>query len=459
MNNRELFKRPIKFFASAMIIALLTVIYMYVWYHFYKEAGAIYFVKGNYVIIGLYALLMTAAYRIYGGFKLGRQRTFDLLYAQALALLSVNIITYLQLCLICRWTFLANSEPMLLMTLVDALVILIWTLLVNHFSKKLYPPEKLLVIYGRFQLNVLLAKLASRPDKFDVQETISANNDIEVLKAKASAYQSILLADIPSEIRNKLLKHCYENDIRCYSVPKIPDIMIMSAENLHLFDTSLLLFRNRGLSIDQQLAKRLFDIFVSLCGIVIAAPFMLIIAICIKAYDRGPVFYTQDRLTKDAKIFKVYKFRSMRTAPLDAEACMTTKHDPRITPVGKIIRNIHFDELPQLFNILKGDMSIVGPRPERPEIAKKYYKSIPEFSYRLKVKAGLTGYAQVYGKYNTTPYDKLKLDLTYIERYSFLLDLKLILLTVKILFQNEDVVGLEPGQTTAAADQPEPAKK
>ncbi len=251
-----------------------------------------------------------------------------------------------------------------------------------------------------------------------------------------------------------LFSYCYENNIRCYSVPKIPDIMIMAAENLHWFDTSLLLFRNRGLSADQMFVKRLFDIIVSLIGIILSSPFMLIIAICIKAYDNGPVFYTQDRLTKDEKIFKVYKFRSMRVEPADAEISMTRKHDDRITPVGKIIRNIHFDELPQLFNILKGDMSIVGPRPERPEIAEKYYKSIPEFSYRLKVKAGLTGYAQVYGKYNTTPYDKLKLDLTYIERYSFLLDLKLIMLTVKILFQNEDVVGIDPGQTTAANEEP-----
>ena len=129
------------------------------------------------------------------------------------------------------------------------------------------------------------------------------------------------------------------------------------------------------------------------------------------------------------------------------------KGDSRVTPVGKVLRNIHFDELPQLFNIIKGDMSLVGPRPERPEIAAEYTKEIPEFPYRLKVKAGLTGYAQVYGKYNTTPYDKLKLDLTYIENYSFILDLQLIATTVKILFQKENTEGVEKWQVTASAGQ------
>ena len=221
---------------------------------------------------------------------------------------------------------------------------------------------------------------------------------------------------------------------------------------IHLFDTPLLLFRNKGLSIEQQILKRCFDILASLIALVIASPFMLVIAICIKAYDGGPVFFTQDRLTKNGRVFKVYKFRSMRVEKNDGEYRMTRKNDDRVTPVGKVIRNIHFDELPQLLNILLGDMSLVGPRPESPQLAKEYCEFMPEFAFRLKVKAGLTGYAQVYGKYNTTPYDKLKLDLAYIERYSFLLDLKLILMTVKVLFQKENTEGIEAWQNSAATE-------
>ena len=199
--------------------------------------------------------------------------------------------------------------------------------------------------------------------------------------------------------------------------------------------------------------KRLFDILASSIGLIVISPLFLILAIWIKLDSKGPVFYKQDRVGRGNKDFKLYKFRSMRVETEKKEYCMTRKDDDRVTPIGKITRKIHFDELPQLFNILKGDMSLVGPRPETVKLAEEYGKLIPEFAFRLKVKAGLTGYAQVYGKYNTTPYEKLKLDLTYIQRYSFLLDLKLMLLTIKILFQKENTEGIEAWQTTAATVQ------
>ena len=235
--------------------------------------------------------------------------------------------------------------------------------------------------------------------------------------------------------------------------------MIMNAEQIHLFDTTLLLFRNRRLSIEQKFAKRAMDIVVSLLMAIVFSPFMLVIALLIKLYDGGPVFYKQERLTLDKKVFYVLKFRSMRVDSEKSGARLAMKGDSRITPVGRVIRNIHFDELPQIFNILKGDMSLVGPRPERPEIAEEYRREIPEFDYRLKVKAGLTGFAQVYGRYNTTPYDKLKLDLTYIENYSFFLDCKLILLTFKILFQKENTEGVEQWQVTAATKEKESGRE
>ena len=205
--------------------------------------------------------------------------------------------------------------------------------------------------------------------------------------------------------------------------------------------------------------KRLTDIILSFIGIVVLAVPMLFISIAIKIDDPGPVFFTQKRVgqKKNGQLtyFSLYKFRSMKMDSEVKGAQLAKKEDDRITPVGKLIRRIHFDELPQIFNILKGDMSLVGPRPERPEIAALYSERIPEFDYRLKVKAGLTGYAQVYGKYNTTPYDKLKLDLTYIETYSLKLDLKLLMLTFKILFQKENTEGVEAWQKTAGQEKNE----
>ena len=235
-------------------------------------------------------------------------------------------------------------------------------------------------------------------------------------------------------------------------MPKISDIMITSASNVELFDTSLLLMRNQGIAADEEFIKRAFDIVASLLALIILSPIMLIIAIAIKLYDGGPVIFTQERLTKDGKVFKIRKFRSMREEKEKKGYCLTRKDDNRVTPVGKSIRALHLDELPQLINILVGDMSFVGPRPECPKLAKEYSEVVPEFNFRLKVKAGLTGYAQVFGKYNTTPLDKLKLDLTYIEKYNLLLDLKIILLTIKILFQKENTEGIDAWQTTAIKD-------
>jgi exopolysaccharide biosynthesis polyprenyl glycosylphosphotransferase len=245
------------------------------------------------------------------------------------------------------------------------------------------------------------------------------------------------------------MKYCYQESIRTYVTPKLSDILFRGADDIHLFDTPLLLSRNQGLSIVNLFVKRVMDIVISIIGIIIGSPFMILIALGIKLYDGGPVLYKQERLTKDGKPFMIYKFRSMLMDSEDGGARLAAKGDDRVTPVGRIIRSIHFDELPQLFNILKGEMSVVGPRPERQIIADSYTEEIPEFVLRLKVKAGLTGYAQVYGKYNTTPYDKLKLDLTYIENYSVWMDIKILFLTFKILFVRENTEGIDAGQTTA----------
>jgi exopolysaccharide biosynthesis polyprenyl glycosylphosphotransferase len=256
--------------------------------------------------------------------------------------------------------------------------------------------------------------------------------------------ESVLVYDVHSEMRNKIIKFCFENDIRAYSTTKISDILIRGAESIHVFDTPLLLYRNIGLSVEQRFLKRLMDIVISLLMLILTSPFLLISALAIKLYDGGPVFFLQDRCTLGGKVFKIHKFRSMI---VDAEKDNTPhpaeERDPRITPVGRVLRATRMDELPQLIDILVGNMSIVGPRPERVEHVEKYTAEIPEFSYRLKVRGGLTGYAQLYGKYNTSAYDKLQLDLMYIQNYSVLLDIRLILLTLKIMFMKESTEGFD----------------
>ena len=196
------------------------------------------------------------------------------------------------------------------------------------------------------------------------------------------------------------------------------------------------------MTIEQRIVKRAMDIVVSLLLLIITSPLLLISALAIKLYDGGPVFFRQERATINGRLFQIHKFRSMIVdAEKDGAPIPTTEGDPRITPIGKILRATRLDELPQLIDILVGDMSLVGPRPERIEHVKQYTEEIPEFQYRLKVRGGLTGYAQLYGKYNTTPYDKLQLDLMYIQNYSLLLDIRMLLMTVKIMFMKESTDG------------------
>lgn len=449
MKKRDQYKRLLLALAAFLILAAQTGIFALVWFNFRGEIGANTFVRGNYALIALYTLMLFFLYKLFGGLRIGQTRVFEIIYSQTLSILFTNAITYLQLCLICRWTLMSNLMPIVIMTVADLILSLAWSFLTRWVYRKLYPPRKMLLVYGAYSPDNLIRKIQTRDDRYDIQDAISAETDLEEIKKRILLNGCVVLTDIPAQIRNELLKFCFERDLRCYCVPKISDVMVRSAESIHLMDTTLLLMRNLGLTADQEAVKRTFDVIVSAIGIVLASPFMLIIALCIKLYDGGPVFFTQERLTQDGRLFKVYKFRSMRVEKEPRQYVLTRKNDDRITPVGKILRNIHFDELPQLFNILKGDMSIVGPRPECPKLAEEYQQIIPEFHYRLKVKAGLTGYAQVYGKYNTTPYDKLKLDLHYIENYSFLLDLKLIILTVKILFQKENTEGIESWQTSA----------
>lgn len=444
-------KRMIMFWSKLLIVIIQTGMYGWLWYNHYKDMMPVaYWHRGNWAVIGLYAVFIMAFSRAFGALKVGYLKTWDIMYSQILTILCVNGVTYFQLSLINGdWSLMENSRPMWLLSLADFTIVLLWAIFMRWIYTIIYPPHEMLLIYGDISPDLIIHKLESRNDKYHVKDKVALSAGVESILEKMLHYDAVLVGDIPAEDRNKFIKYCFEKDIRCYSIPKISDIMIINADNIDLFDTPLLLFRNNGLTYRQMFLKRCMDIGISLLGIVLASPVMIAIAIAIKLYDHGPVFYKQKRLTLGGREFDILKFRSMIVDSEKHGARLAKAHDDRITPVGKLIRRTHFDELPQLFNILLGDMSFVGPRPERKEITEEYAEEIPEFPFRLKVKAGLTGYAQVYGQYNTVPYDKLKLDLTYITKYTIWLDIKLIFLTVKILFQKEKSEGVDDSQKTA----------
>ena len=446
--RRYRYKKLLVFFESTLLLMIETLLFAYIWYgHYIHYIKLSFYHRGNYAVIGSYTLILFLITKLYDGFKLGYLRLMDVLYSQILSLLCSNVLMYIQLCIIGRDYM--NPVRLIEMTIAELVVIVAWVLLWSWVYTKIYPPRQMLLVYGGKPPKNLVGKLHSRKDKYQVCEMISAQKGTDAVCSRIDRYENVVLCDMPLEIQSSIVEYCFQHSIRSYIVPKITDIMLLGAEQIHLFDTPILLLRNQGLGLEQVIVKRFMDLVISFFMLILTSPLMLLIALCIKAQDGGPVIYKQKRLTKDGKEFDIYKFRSMRTDSERSGARLAQKGDRRVTLVGKVIRNLHFDELPQLFNILKGDMSLVGPRPERPEIAEQYKSQVPEFEFRLKVKAGLTGYAQVYGKYNTTPEDKLKLDLFYIEHYTVWMDMKLLLLTFKILFQKENTEGIENGQMTA----------
>ena len=309
---------------------------------------------------------------------------------------------------------------------------------------------KTLVIYKDEEDLEKLNEIVFFENRFDVIDKLRDPNDVFEILPKLQGCQAVIVSGIDATLRNGIAKACIDQNVACYFIPHIGDVIIAGAKHVQSFSIPIMETGRAVLSPEYALIKRAMDIVCSTLALVVLSPFMLATAIVIKAYDRGPVLYKQVRLTKDGKHYAILKFRSMRVdAEKDGVARLASDHDDRITPVGRIIRAIRFDELPQLINILKGDMSIVGPRPERPEIAAQYEKEMPAFSLRLQVKAGLTGTAQVYGRYNTEPRDKLKMDLMYINRMSLAEDLNLIFATIKILLMKESTQGVEQGQTTA----------
>lgn len=446
MRIKEQYKHLLNYSANFISLAVEGAAFAFIWYNVYEDSYG-FFRRGNWAVVGLYVLIIFFFTKVLGGYNIGYMRIADIALSHVLSILLSGVIGYLELCLICRDYVSVN--PVLGVMIFEILFILPWIYVVRKIYTWLYPPRQMLVIYGEYSPDDLIAKINTRKDKYNICESVSYRVGYQSLYPMIRQYNAVVLCDLPSQARNQIMKYCYQESVRTYVTPKISDILFRGADDIHLFDTPLLLSRNQGLSINQRIVKRICDVLLSLLGIILASPFMLLIALAVKLYDRGPVLYKQERLTRDGRPFLIYKFRSMEMDSEKNGARLAAKGDKRVTPVGRVIRNIHFDELPQLFNILKGDMSMVGPRPERQEISDKYEETIPEFVLRTKVKAGLTGYAQVYGKYNTTPYDKLKLDLTYIENYSLWLDIKILLLTFKILFQKENTEGVDEEQQTA----------
>ncbi len=441
--------------AKAVNIILMTLPFMICWIGYYADQIAVpYYRMGNWVVVGLFVVLYVIFARVYDGFLVSLNRISEMIYSQGLAVLISDGILFVVIWLLSR--NFPNLLPGLAALVGQLLLAALWSTVAHKWYYASFPPKKSAIIYGRRHGMETLIREYGLEKKFHIQMTASAEDCVEDLSVLLGI-DTVFVSGVSSHNRNVIVKYCVANNIDAYVLPRIGDIIMSGAKKMHMFHLPMLRVERCNLHPEQIFVKRLFDIVVSTAILLATSLIMIVTAIAIKATDGGPVFYKQTRLTKDGKEFKVLKFRSMRVdAEKDGVARLSTgSKDNRITPIGRFIRKMRIDELPQLLNILGGSMSIVGPRPERPEIAAQYEQELPEFRLRLQVKAGLTGYAQVYGKYNTTPYDKLQMDLMYIANPCFLEDLRIIFATIKILFVPESTDGIAEGQTTAAAAEEE----
>ena len=447
-DSKDRYKKIFLFIYAIFELIPETLLFYFVWIRYYAP-GFGYFIYPwlQNTLLAFYFAEVGVITLFYGGYRLGHYRSEELLLSKMLSLFSADVIIYGVICMITRE--FRNPLALIVLFIAESVFSYGYSMFLHMIECKLFPPRKLLLIFGDKGSGEMLDIFRTRPDKFIIEDTVSATEPQEKILEMAKNYDGIIIHRVDYYLRTELIHLCYENGIRAYVVPTISDIVIWSSGNNHLFDTPLFITKDYTMTAFESLVKRISDIVIAGLMLIVFSPIMLIIALLIKCYDKGPVFYTQERVTRGGKHFRIIKFRSMKVdSEADSGIILARKYDDRVTPVGKVIRNIHFDELPQLFNVIKGEMSMVGPRPERPEIIEKYRKEIPEFDYRLAVKAGLTGYAQVYGRYKTTSYNKLKMDILYIENYSLILDLKLLLLTFKILFQKENSEGLEDNDRT-----------
>ena len=429
------------FAASVLVFAL-------VWFRL-RYHGEIDFTstafRYDFFVIIAYAALLLFFSRTYNAYLLGYSRVRDLLFSQITSQLFSAAIIYIAVSIV--WNRADNLSIIVINCAIQAVLDIIWDYLANKYFFKLNPSKKTILIYRNERDKRRFGTLSGKKGEklFKIKYELEHNGEFSEIEDLLKDYEAIFVAGVNSRCRNGILKYCKETNTPGYFLPHVGDIIMQDARYIEAFDAPLFLVDRKVINQEFLILKRLFDVTASAVGLVILSPVMIITAIFIKFYDGGPVIYRQVRLTKDGKEFRICKFRSMSVdAEKDGIARLSTgDNDNRVTPVGRIIRKCRIDELPQLWNILKGDMSFVGPRPERPEIAEQYYRIMPDFKLRLQVKAGLTGYAQIYGKYNTDPYEKLEYDLMYIKDMSVLIDLRLMFATFGILFKSESTEGVD----------------
>lgn len=434
---------------------LMTVPFVILWYNYLaSRLDAPFYRRGNHAVVILYLVIFIYYGKVNSAFMVSYHRVAEMVYNLMVSAVMTNAVMFVVTWLLRK--HLPNIGIFCLILIAQLIVATAWSFVARWWYFHTNEPEKTAIIWDmRIGLESLI-KSYGLNHKYNILLTPNAQecvNDLDML----NGMDTVFLIGVHSRERNQIIKHCVRKHIVAFIIPRIGDTLMSSAVPMHMFNLPFLRLERYSPSPDYLIVKRALDIILSLLALIITSPLMAVVALIIRLQDGGTAFYKQTRLTKNGKTFELIKFRSMRMdAEKDGVARLSAKNDDRITPVGQFIRSTRIDELPQFINILKGEMSIVGPRPERPEIHEEYCRELPDFDLRLQAKAGLTGYAQIYGKYNTTPYDKLQMDLMYMAHPSIVQDANLVFTTIKIMFMPRSTEGIAEGDTIAGEENHEP---
>lgn len=440
-------KKPITRKAKLILATWNIGLFALVWAYYYNSTVyPMKYLLGMAFSTVLYGTLYMFLCNLYKGFRIASNQIGETVFSQFLGFAIADFFLYLQGCLI-RNTIL-NIVPGALTVVMQIVGTAMIVSITKRYMRSHMQPKDTIIIYGRGTKEEEICAFEQRllqkyAHLFHITKHINERDIAFCMTKEIQKTHTVLLYEVTHHTRKKVMKYAIAHKKTLYFTPTIEDITLQGCTEKHLLDTPLQKYNYVYEKPTEYTGKRAFDVTFALFLLVLTAPFMLLSALLIKVEDHGPVFFKQKRCTKGGREFEIIKFRSMIVDAEKYGVTPCTENDDRITKVGKFIRATRLDELPQLFNILKGDMSFVGPRPERVEHVEQYTAELPEFAYRMRVKGGLTGYAQIYGKYNTSAYDKLRLDLLYIENQSFFMDLKMILLTLKIMFVAESTEGFD----------------
>ena len=398
-----------------------------------------------------YTAMTVAMHAVYGGFDVGRKKNKPVISAIIGGTAITDLVTYLQFEIMNvnenynqRLTlFGPDLFCLLLCMLLQILVIILFVRIGNQIYFYFTPPRSCLVILGSpAQEAAMRDKIGRYRLQWRVDDVVLYN--VPDLARRIEKADVIFLGNVPEGAKYALLKICYDDRKDVMSKADLEDIMLCNARPAIVDDAAFLAMEYNKTTVFQRIAKRLGDIIISAIALILMSPFFAVISILIRAEDHGPVIFSQPRVTADGRTFIIRKFRTMKpqSSQTDIQVSVAVD-DPRITRIGSFLRRYRLDELPQFFNILIGDMSLVGPRPEMMANVARYKTKLPAFVYREKMKAGLTGYAQIEGRYNTSAEDKLMLDMMYIESFSIWLDVKLLLRTFTVLFKQDSTEGFQ----------------